>query len=107
MTAPNFIRLIQTIKICFCTVLFFIVGCSSADEEAIENPSALKDKIGDCTEEIKIVSAYGDDIRIRYPLGNEDDAEKVAREWCDVNGKSNVRPPGGGFRQGSFCDVSR
>lgn len=33
MTAPNFIRLIQTIKICFCTVLFFIVGCSSPESQ--------------------------------------------------------------------------
>ena len=77
-------------KYLYLLLFIFIVGCSSADEEAIENPSALKDKIGDCTEEIKIVSAYGDDIRIRYPLGNEDDAEKVAREWCDVNGKVAV-----------------
>mgnify|MGYP000022831450 FL=1 len=78
-------------KYLYLLLFIFIVGCSSADEEAIENPSALKDKIGDCTEEIKIVSAYGDDIRIRYPLGNEDDAEKVAREWCDVNGKVAVK----------------
>ena len=52
-------------KYLYIFLFIFVVGCSSADEEAIENPSALKDKIGDCTEEIKIVSAYGDDIRIK------------------------------------------
>ena len=66
--------------------LFLIIGCSSYDDETV-----LKDKIGQCTEDVKIVNAYGDDIRIRYPLGSEVEADKLAREWCDVNGKVSVK----------------
>jgi|TARA_B000000557_G_scaffold232165_1_gene205918 hypothetical protein len=65
--------------------IFLFIGCSSSDESVLEN------KIGKCEKEVEVIKAYGDDIRIRYPLGKESEADELAKEWCDVNGKVSVK----------------
>ena len=72
-------------------ILLFLVSCSSSEDELAKDKNVLEDKIGECDKEVKIIKAYGDDIRIRYALGQESEADEVAREWCDVNGKVSVK----------------
>jgi len=56
-----------------------ITGCA--------NKPTLETAIGECNSSVEAVQSYGDTIRLKYKIENENDANRIAGEWCASRNK--------------------
>jgi hypothetical protein len=60
-------------------ILIFLSACASKP--------TLDSAMGKCSENVEVIKAYGDTLRLKYDVENIADAKRIADEWCSDRGK--------------------
>jgi hypothetical protein len=63
----------------FLVFLFTLSSCK-------QNPT-LESSMSDCNSSIETVQSYGDTIRLKYDIEYQEDADRIAGDWCTAREK--------------------
>jgi len=64
--------------------MIFLSACKTS-------PTTISDAMGECSSKVSVEESYGDTIRLKYRISEESNANKIAGDWCDAQGKIFTR----------------